>query len=38
MVPECDELPRVFRLDRDYPRAGFEPRIIVDLEVAGARE
>jgi len=30
MVPECEHLPPVFRLDYEYPRAEFETRIVAD--------
>jgi hypothetical protein len=29
-VPECHELPAVFRLDRDWARGTFEARIAID--------
>lgn len=32
MIPECDELPRIFRLDRDYSRHEFERRIVIDRD------
>ena len=32
MIPECNELPRIFRLDRDYSRREFERRLVTDCE------
>ena len=32
MVPECKDLPSIFRLDRDFSRDEFNARIVVDRD------